>query len=51
LGRNLKSLSIELQENNFEKIALNSIQPGTYILNVQTENNATIGSKKFIINN
>ena len=51
LGRNLKALTIELQDNNFEKIALKSIQPGTYILNVQTENNAAIGSKKFIINN
>ena len=51
LGRNVKSQTLKFETNNFEKISLESIKSGIYIINVQTENNLAIGSRKFIINN
>jgi outer membrane protein assembly factor BamB len=51
LGRNVKSQTLAFGSNNFEKIRLENVKSGIYIVNIQTENNSVIGSIKFIINN
>jgi outer membrane protein assembly factor BamB len=51
LGRNIKSKTLEFGSNNYEKLPIESIKSGIYIINLQTENNSFTGSRKFIKSN
>ncbi len=51
LGRNIKSQTLDFQSNTLQKLPLNNINSGLYIMSLKTENNAVIGTRKFIVKN
>ncbi len=51
LGRNIKSQTVDFQFNAIQRISLSNIKSGLYIMNMKSENNSVIGTRKFIVKN
>jgi len=51
LGRTIKSQTLDFQSNTLQKLPLDNIKSGLYIINLKTENNSVIGTRKFIVKN